>query len=421
MDRNAPEALLRHAAAGYDESKALIAKWHGRGRLLYAITPRFAATSSPEQLEAAGALWREHPDCLHADAHRGEPRPRSPGSRSCSPTARGYLDVYDHHGLCGARAVFGHGIWLPRSELQRLHALRRGDRALPDLQLLPGQRRASISTACVKAERPVRVGLGTDIGAGTSFSILATLNEAYKAAQLNRQSLSAGHAYYLATRGTAQAMYLDDKIGSIAPGMEADLVVLDMSSTPIIDFRMSFAQRLRRAALHPDDAGRRPRRAGHLRRRTPGPRPGGKGLQTPVHSVNFAFRPTILWPGRLNRGTLPPVAEGGAYPSEVFVPRRKSDHRWILHRVPCQPHLPPDHRSPTPPLAGAFCFWATGSRSSDQDSGVRIWPNAPHAAPSCTPSIAPVFTTLSSTTLRPTTAIRATSEKSDRGATTNGS
>jgi guanine deaminase len=94
----------------------------------------------------------------------------------------------------------------------------------------------------VKAERPVRVGLGTDIGAGTSFSMLATLGEAYKAAQLNRQSLSAGHAYYLATRGSARAMYLEDRIGSIAPGMEADLVVLDMRSTPLIDFRMTFAQ-----------------------------------------------------------------------------------------------------------------------------------------------------------------------------------
>src|SRR5262245_7935900 len=148
---------------------------------------------------------------------------------------------------------------------------------------------------------------------------------------------------------------------------------------------------------------------------------GPAALQPPFHSVNFAFRPTILWPARHIRGTLPSVAEGGAHPFEVLVPRRKSDHRWTLHRVPCQPHLPADHRSPTPPLAGAFCFLALGSRSSEQASGVRIWPNAPHAAPSCTPSIAPVFTTLSSTTLRPTTEIRAISGKSDREATTNAS
>ena len=125
-------------------------------------------------------------------------------------------------------------------------------------------------------------GLGTDIGAGTSFSILATLGEAYKAAQLNRQSLSAGHAYYLATRGSARAMYLDDRIGSIAPGMEADLVVLDMRSTPLDRLPHERRPGLRRAALHPDDAGRRPRRAGHLCRRPAGPRPGARSrLQPP--------------------------------------------------------------------------------------------------------------------------------------------
>ena len=100
----------------------------------------------------------------------------------------------------------------------------------------------STSSRALHRERPVRVGLGTDIGAGTSFSILATLGEAYKAAQLNRHSLSAGHAYYLATRGSARALYLEDRIGSIAPGLEADLVVLDMRSTPLIDFRMNQAR-----------------------------------------------------------------------------------------------------------------------------------------------------------------------------------
>ena len=99
----------------------------------------------------------------------------------------------------------------------------------------------------MQKERPVRVGLGTDLGAGTSFSIMATLNEAYKAAQLNGKKLSAGHAFYLATRGTANAMYIDDKIGSVAPGMEADLVVLDLKSTPIIEYRMRYCQDLEEA------------------------------------------------------------------------------------------------------------------------------------------------------------------------------
>ena len=225
---------------GYDQSKALIAKWHGRGRLLYAITPRYAGSSSPEQLAAAGALWREHGDCL-MQTHIAETEAEVAWIKELFPDRRGYLDVYDHHGLCGARAVFGHGIWLEEPELQRLHACGAAIAHCPTSNFFLGSGALNLDRV-VKAERPVRVGLGTDIGAGTSFSMLATLGEAYKAAQLNRQSLSAGHAYYLATRGSARAMYLDDRIGSIAPGMEADLVVLDMRSTPLIDFRMNFAQ-----------------------------------------------------------------------------------------------------------------------------------------------------------------------------------
>lgn len=240
MDRNAPEALRDTPQSGYDQSKALIAKWHGRGRLLYAITPRYAGSSSPEQLAAAGALWREHGDCL-MQTHIAETEAEVAWIKELFPDRRGYLDVYDHHGLCGQRAVFGHGIWLEEPDLQRLHACGGAIAHCPTSNFFLGSGALDLNRV-VKPERPVRVGLGTDIGAGTSFSILATLGEAYKAAQLNRQSLSAGHAWYLATRGSARAMYLDDRIGSIAPGMEADLVVLDMRSTPLIDFRMDFAQ-----------------------------------------------------------------------------------------------------------------------------------------------------------------------------------
>jgi guanine deaminase len=236
MDRHAPEKLRDTAQTGYDESLALIQKWHGRGRLLYAITPRFAGTSSPEQLAAAGALWREHADCL-MQTHIAETRDEVVWMRELYPDHRTYLDVYDHHGLCGKRAVFGHGIWLEEGEMQRLHTAGAAIAHCPTSNFFLGSGAFDLMRA-VRRERPVRVGLGTDIGAGTSFSILATLNEAYKAAQLNRRTLSAGHAYYLATRGSAAAMYLEDKVGSIAPGMEADLVVLDMRSTPLIDFRM---------------------------------------------------------------------------------------------------------------------------------------------------------------------------------------
>ena len=240
MDRNAPEALRDTPQQGYDQSLQLIARWHGRGRLLYAITPRYAGSSSPEQLDAAGALWKTHPECL-MQTHIAESPQEVAWMKELFPQRRNYLDIYDHHGLCGPRAVFGHGIWLDDSELGRLHACGGAIAHCPTSNFFLGSGAFNIGRATDPA-RPVRVGLGTDIGAGTSFSILATLGEAYKSAQLNRQALSAGHAYYLATRGGAQAMYLDDKIGSLAPGMEADLVVLDMRSTPLIDFRMREAR-----------------------------------------------------------------------------------------------------------------------------------------------------------------------------------
>ncbi|MDF2997602.1 MAG: guanine deaminase [Xanthobacteraceae bacterium] len=240
MNRNAPQSLLDTTQSGYDESKALIGKWHNRGRLMYAITPRFAPTSTGDQLEAAGTLWQEHPDCF-MQTHLSENKGEVAWVKELFPDRAGYLDVYDHYKLCGHRAIFGHGIHLTDSELQRMHVTGSAVAHCPTSNFFLGSGFFNIAHA-MKRERPVRVGLGTDLGAGTSFSILATLNEAYKAAQLNSYALSAAHAYYLATRGTAHAMYLDDKIGSIAPGMEADLVVLDMRSTPIIDYRMRFAE-----------------------------------------------------------------------------------------------------------------------------------------------------------------------------------
>jgi guanine deaminase len=240
MDRNAPDKLRDTAQTGYDDSKALIEKWHNRGRLMYAITPRFAATSSREQLEATGALCREHPDC-YMQTHVSENKSEVAWIKELFPERKGYLDVYDHYSLCRPRALFGHGIYLTDDEMQVMHRTGSAIAHCPTSNFFLGSGCFDIARA-MAPERPVRLGLGTDLGAGTSFSILATLGEAYKAAQMNSYALSAGHAYYVATRGTAHAMYLDDKIGSIAPGMEADLVVLDMKSTPIIDYRMQFAK-----------------------------------------------------------------------------------------------------------------------------------------------------------------------------------
>lgn len=245
MNRNAPDALLDTTKKGYDDSKALIRKWHGKGRLMYAITPRFAPTSTNDQLEATGTLCKEHPDC-YMQTHVSENKGEVAWVKELFPERKGYLDVYDHYGLCRPRAVFGHGIHLTDDELQVMHRTGSAISHCPTSNFFLGSGYLDVFRA-QDEERPVRVGLGTDLGAGTSFSILATLNEAYKAAQLNGKALSAGHAFYLATRGTARAMYMEDKVGSLAPGMEADLVVLDLKSTPIIEYRMRHCKDLEEA------------------------------------------------------------------------------------------------------------------------------------------------------------------------------
>ena len=240
MDRNAPEKLLDTPKTGYDDSKALIKKWHNRGRLMYAITPRFAPTSTREQLEATGTLCKEHPEC-YMQTHVSENKGEVAWVKELFPERKGYLDVYDYYSLCRPRAVFGHGIHLTDDEMHCMHRTGSAISHCPTSNFFLGSGYFNIQRAMQK-DRPVRVGLGTDLGAGTSFSILATLNEAYKAAQLNSYALSAGHAYYVATRGTAHAMYLEDKIGSLGVGLEADVIVLDMRSTPIISYRMDHAK-----------------------------------------------------------------------------------------------------------------------------------------------------------------------------------
>ncbi|WP_105102181.1 guanine deaminase [Microbulbifer pacificus] len=245
MNRNAPDYLLDTTQSGYDDSKALIGKWHNRGRLMYAITPRFAPTSTADQLESAGALWDEFPDC-YMQTHVSENLDEVAWVKELFPDRKGYLDVYDHSKLCRPRAVFGHGIHLTEDELCCMHHTGSAISHCPTSNFFLGSGYLDVYRA-KDPKRPVRVGIGTDLGAGTSFSILSTLNEAYKAAQLNGKALTAGHAFYFATRGTARAMYIDDKVGSIAPGMEADVIVLDMKSTPIIDYRMQFVEDIHEA------------------------------------------------------------------------------------------------------------------------------------------------------------------------------
>lgn len=245
MDRNAPAALTDTPQRGYDDSKALIARWHGQGRQLYALTPRFAASSTREQMEMTGQLWREHPD-IWLQSHIAENRDEVAWIRELYPERAGYLDVYDHYGMLGPRAVYAHGIWLTEAERQRCHDTGTTIAHCPTSNAFLGSGLFDLRGA-LKKERPLRVALGTDIGAGTSFSMLQTLGAAYKTAQLNHASLSGPEGFYLATRGAARALRLDDRIGSLAPGMEADLVVLDLHSTPAIEFRMRACESIEEA------------------------------------------------------------------------------------------------------------------------------------------------------------------------------
>jgi guanine deaminase len=245
MDRHAPSPLTDTAQRGYDESKALIARWHGRDRLGYAITPRFAPTSSPAQLESAGALWREHPGCW-MQSHVAENRREIRWVAGLFPEARDYVDVYAGYGLIGRRAVLGHGIHLSERERAVLAQSGTALAHCPTSNLFLGSGLFDWRKA-KKAARPLRVGLGSDVGGGTSVSMLATAAEAYKVAQLAGVSLSPWHLLDLVTRAGADALDLADRIGGIAPGMDADLVVLDLHATPILEQRV-------RAAGSIDDA-----------------------------------------------------------------------------------------------------------------------------------------------------------------------
>ena len=240
MDRNAPEGLLDTPQSAYDDSKALIGKWHDNGRNLYAITPRFAPTSTPEQLELAGALWGESPGTFH-HTHVSENLNEIKWVRELFPDRAGYLDVYDHYGLLGRRSVLAHGVHLTADERHRVHETESAVAHCPTSNLFLGSGLFHVHQA--KSPRfPMHVGLGTDIGAGTSFSLLETMNEAYKVAELNAYPLDAQKSFYLATRGGAEALDLADKVGSIEVGMEADFVVLDPKATPLLSYRSERAE-----------------------------------------------------------------------------------------------------------------------------------------------------------------------------------
>lgn len=240
MDRNAPDYLTDTPESGYADSKELIERWHGKGRLHYAVTPRFAPTSTPEQLTLAGQLLGEYPD-LYMHTHLSENRKEIEWVKALFPERKGYLDVYDHYKLIGARSVFAHGVHLCDDECKRLAETGSAVAFCPTSNLFLGSGLFDLNKL---EEHGVRVGLGTDVGAGTSFSQLQSLNEAYKVMQLQGKKLDPFKSLYLATLGGANALYLDDKLGNFKSGKDADFVVLDYNATPLISYRMKQAKTL---------------------------------------------------------------------------------------------------------------------------------------------------------------------------------
>jgi guanine deaminase len=235
MDRHAPDNLRDTPEQAYHDSKALIKKWHGCDRLLYAVTPRFAITSSPEQLAVAGRLLAEFPD-VYLHTHLSENTDEVAWVRELFPDHENYLDVYDRAGLVGDRSIFAHGVQLSPAEFARLSVTEAAIAFCPTSNLFLGSGLFKLEQA-KNPDQPVKLGLGTDIGAGTSFSLLQTSNEAYKVAQLRRQTLSPFQALFLATLGGAQALNLDPLLGNFNPGKEADFIVLDRRATPLLQFR----------------------------------------------------------------------------------------------------------------------------------------------------------------------------------------
>ena len=242
MDRNAPAALLDTPQRAYDESRALIQKWHGKGRAEYVITPRFIPTSTPEQMEMVAALAKESPDML-IQSHVSENVNEVAWGKELCPESKDYTDAYAKYGLMRRRAIYGHGIHLTDRELGVFNETGASVAHCPTSNFFLGS--GCLNVKKLKTEkRPVHVGLATDLGAGTSFSILQTMNEAYKAAQMNGAPYTSLHSFYLASRGTAEALGIADKVGTLAPGMEADVAVINLKSTPIIEYRMRYAKNL---------------------------------------------------------------------------------------------------------------------------------------------------------------------------------
>ncbi|RZI43773.1 guanine deaminase [Herbaspirillum sp. HC18] len=240
MDRNCPDTLRDTAEDGVRDSEALIGKWHKRGRQLYAITPRFAPTSTEKQLQLAGELARAYPDTF-LQTHVAENTDEVAWVKSLFPDSRSYLDVYDKYGMMRPRAMFAHCIWLDDHDRARMRETQSAASVCPTSNLFLGSGLFDFARADAAH---VPLALATDVGGGTSLSMLRTMNEVYKVARMGGTHLPALRMFYLTTLGGARSMQLDGTIGNFAPGAEADFVVLDPQSTPLLARRTSRAESL---------------------------------------------------------------------------------------------------------------------------------------------------------------------------------
>ncbi|MER9230643.1 guanine deaminase [Mesorhizobium sp. M0622] len=242
MDRNAPEGVLDTPQSGYDDSKALIEEWHGKGRQHYAITPRFAITSSPEQLEMAGTLCREYPD-LHMQTHLSENHAEIAFTQKLYPQARDYTDIYEHYGLLGRKSLFGHCIHLSEREADALSDSGSVAVFCPTSNLFLGSGLFNYQRYR-RREKSLRIAAATDVGGGTNYSMLRTMDEGYKVIALNGEKLNPLQSFWQLTLGNAEALSLAEKIGTLKEGSDADIVVLDARATPAMRLRMETADTL---------------------------------------------------------------------------------------------------------------------------------------------------------------------------------
>ncbi|QLH62538.1 guanine deaminase [Serratia symbiotica] len=233
MDRHAPPELLETPEQSYRQTRTLIERWHGKQRLSYAITPRFAPTSTPELLAQVQRLLKEFPD-VYLQTHLSEDLEEVNWVKALFPDSRDYLDVYHSYGLTGSKSVFAHCLHLEEQEWDCLSQTQSAIAFCPTSNLFLGSGLFNLQKAW---QKQVKLGIGTDVGAGTTFNMLQTLGAAYKVSQLQRYRLSAGEAFYHATLGGAHALSLDDKIGNFNVGKEADFVVLNQAVSPLQKLR----------------------------------------------------------------------------------------------------------------------------------------------------------------------------------------